>query len=125
MKKKWMVIMANIAMIAGLFFLFTKQYIGFVKADNQKEVYFFHKGQIYQAPRWIICRLNGKTVMAQIKYNAGEKVPENQREMIASQLNQGTVPNGQCVVRYMQNGKSYLALCHQNNIIGIVSKSNE
>ena len=91
----------------------------------KKKFIFFHKGQIYQAPRWIICRLNGKTVMAQIKYNTGEKVPENQREMIASQLNQGTVPNGQCVVCYMQNGKSYLALCHQNNIIGIVSKSNE
>lgn len=122
MKKKWMIIMANIAMMAGLFFLFTKQYIGFVKIDNQKEVYFFHKEQIYQAPRWIICHLNGKTVVAQIKYNAGEKVPGNQREMIASQLNQGIVPNDQCVIRYVQSGKSYLALCYQNNIIGIVNK---
>lgn len=123
MKRKWIVIMLNIMVMAGLFFLFTKQYIGFIRTNNQKEIYFFYKGQKYNSPQWVVCQLNGKMVMAQIKYDAGEQVPSNQSEMIESRLNQGVVPDGQYVVCYVQNGRSHLALCHQNNIIGIVNKS--
>lgn len=114
--------MINLLLVAIFFFLFTKQYIGFVRTMEPQRIYFFHKSKSYQKNQWILCRIEGETIVGKIQYQPGDKVPLKNQAAIANHLNGDFVPEQQYVVCYTYDGKKQEVLCHVNNIIGLVNR---
>lgn len=114
--------MINLLFIAIFFFLFTKQYIGFVRIPEQHNIYFFHYSSKYQKNKWVVCRINGKTIMGQIQYSMGDNIPLRKRTDIVDKLNGDVVPDNQYVIYYTVDNQDHYTLCHKNNVVGLVIK---
>lgn len=114
--------MINLLLVAIFFFLFTKQYIGFVRTMEPQRIYFFHKSKSYQKNQWILCRIEGETIVGKIQYQPEDKVPLKKQTAIAAKLNNGLVPDQQYVISYFYDGREQEVLCHANNIIGLVNR---